>query len=203
MNLSKKYIPALLLYSRLLIAFAIFIFSFTKNFHTAYIVLSLIYTGILTDIFDGIIARNIKISTSKFRVHDTIIDLFFYFSILFYVYFKKNAVINNNIILIISILILELSMYLISLIKFGKLPSPHAVLSKFWGLYLITEFSLLILNVPGNHFRIALIIGLFVHLDRVLIYFFIKKWEHDVPSSVHAYKLRKGKQIVRKKIFNG
>ncbi len=94
-------------------------------------------------------------------------------------------------------------MYLVSLARFGKLPSPHAILSKFWGIYLVVEFSLLILGVNGSHFMFALYIGIFVHLDRVLIYILLREWDHDIPSSYHALLIRNGKSIHRNKLFNG
>jgi CDP-diacylglycerol---glycerol-3-phosphate 3-phosphatidyltransferase len=161
------------------------------------------YLGIISDVFDGIIARKLKISTQYFRVMDTIFDLLFYFSILGFIISVNPQSVRDSIILICCILILESLMYVISLFRFGMFPSPHAILSKFWGLYIVVEFSLLILGVPGSHFKIALVFGLIAHIDRVLIYIIIKQWDHDIPSSYHALMMRQGKQINRKKIFNG
>ncbi len=199
----KKHIPALLLYSRLLFAFIIIIITFLKPENARAIVLTLMYIGILTDIFDGIIARNLNVSNPTFRLLDTIFDLFFYLSILFFIISINPGAISKNILLICGILSLEGLMYLVSLIRFGKLPSPHSILSKFWGIYMIVEFSLLIIGVAGPHFTIALIFGLVAHLDRALIYLLLPQWDHDIPSSYHALLLRQGKQISRKKIFNG
>jgi CDP-diacylglycerol--glycerol-3-phosphate 3-phosphatidyltransferase len=161
------------------------------------------YIGIVTDVFDGIIARKLKVSTQKLRLLDTIFDLFFYLSILFFVFSINPAAISGNILLIGGIFSLEALMYLVSLIRFRKLPSPHSILSKFWGLYIVIEFSLLIMGVAGPHFTIALIFGCVAHLDRILIYLFLKQWDHDIPSSYHALLLRQGKEINRKEIFNG
>ena len=167
------------------------------------IVLILMYTGILADIFDGIIARMLGISTEDLRLKDTLIDLLFYVSILLYINSINPVIISDNIQLLSCIIFLECTMYSVSLIRFRKIPSPHAVLSKFWGLYLVTEFTLIILGINGTHFTLALSIGIPVHVDRLLIYLIIKKWDHDIPSSYHAFLLRQGKPIVRLKIFNG
>ncbi len=199
----KNQIPKILLYSRLVFFFIIIGITFLKISNSEIIILILIYAGIIADIFDGIIARRLNISTESFRLLDTIFDLLFYFSILFYIFsINREAVIENRK-LIICILSLEAMMYLISWIRFRKLPSPHAILSKFWGLYLIIEFTLLILHIGGIHFTVALIIGLIAHIDRVLIYTLLKKWDHDIPSSYHALLLRQGKEIKRRKLFNG
>ncbi len=199
----KFYIPKLLLYSRLVIAFIILFVTLMNITNLKWFVLSLLLTGIITDIFDGIIARKLEISTENFRLLDTVFDLFFYLSVLIFINSTNHLQIAGNIKLILILLSLEGLMYIISLIRFGKLPSPHAILSKFWGLYLVVEFSLLILGVQGNHFTIALCIGLAVHIDRVLIYTILKKWAHDIPSSYHAILIWNGKLIERNKLFNG
>ena len=196
-------LPNILLYSRLLLAFIILYSAIFLPDNAKIIVLILMYVGVLTDIFDGIIARKYNISTEKLRVRDTIIDLLFYLSILFFVLNYNPHFIYDNKFLLIIILFLEFLMYSVSLLRFKKVPSPHAILSKFWGIYIIIEMTLILLNVPGIHFTIALMIGIIVHLDRLMIYILLKKWEHDIPTCIQAYKLRKGKEIKKMKLFNG
>jgi CDP-diacylglycerol---glycerol-3-phosphate 3-phosphatidyltransferase len=199
----KKYIPEILLYSRLLLAIVIIVCIFINPPNSRIIVLVLMYTGIITDIFDGIIARNLNRYYRNFRVLDTLFDLLFYLSVFGFIIVRNPQDFLQNSYLICGILSLELLMYMVSILRFGKLPSPHALLSKFWGLYLVTEFSLLILGIKGSHFTIALAIGIFVHFDRLLIYLLLRKWEHDIPSSWHALRLRQGKPIRRMGLFNG
>jgi len=199
-----KHIPKILLYSRLFVVGTIVAFLFMPNPAKYRIwVVALMYYAIVSDIFDGIIARRFNISTENFRILDTLFDMAFYLSILAYAFAISPFTFHSNSVLIVAILCEEASMYAISLVRFRKAPSPHAILSKFWGVYLIIEFTLLLLNVEGSHFTIALFVGIAVHLDRVLIYSFLNKWDHDIPSSYHAWQLRKGKQIKRHSLFNG
>lgn len=44
-------------------------------------------------------------------------------------------------------------------------------------------------------FYLAIILGFVSHLDVILIVLFLPKWQHDVPSSYHAWQIRKGKDI--------
>jgi len=199
----KYYIPKVLLYCRLIFSLVILTTILLPFSDSKTIVLILMYIGIITDVFDGIIARKLNISTAGFRVLDTVFDLIFYLSILLFCISINHLAIADNIILILVILSLESLMYLVCLIRFRKFPSPHAILSKFWGIYIIIEFTLLINHVPGNHFAIALIIGVFVHLDRLLIFILLRNWEHDIPSSYHALLIRQGKKIKRQQLFNG
>ena len=197
------HIPRLLLYSRLAFAIFILLITIAGAVQNNGLVICLLYIGLLSDIFDGIIARKLGISTQSFRVQDTIIDLLFYLSVFGYIIASNFEIIYSSLLLIYIVLSLELLMYVISLIRFRKLPSPHAILSKFWGIYIIIEFTLLLLNIEGDHFSIAMCLGVFVHLDRVLIYSILKTWEHDIPSCYHALLLRNGEEIKRNKIFNG
>jgi CDP-diacylglycerol--glycerol-3-phosphate 3-phosphatidyltransferase len=198
-----KLIPNILLFSRPIFIGAIVFLAVTRPPHANLIVLSLITVCLVTDILDGIIARRLNISTTQFRVLDTIFDLAFYLCTLGYVFSINPVVLETNARLILSILTLEVLLYLTSLIRFGRLPSPHAFLSKVWGLYLAVEFYLLILQVEGNHFQLALCFGVIVHIDRLLIYLFLKSWDHDIPSSYHAWLLRNGKSITRHQLLNG
>ena len=199
----KSHIPKILLYIRLVFALVIIGLSLRLLPNSKTIVLCLMYLGILSDVFDGILARKFKVSTDNLRVQDTAIDLMFYLAILYFLFLNETHVFQENKVLLFIILILECSMYGTSLIRFKKLPSPHAILSKFWGIYLVIEFTLILLEVSGTHFTIALYIGLIAHIDRLLIYLILKKWEHDIPSSYHAYLIRKGLKIKKNELFNG
>jgi CDP-diacylglycerol--glycerol-3-phosphate 3-phosphatidyltransferase len=199
----KKYIPIILLYSRLFFVFIIICLTIFQSTHSVVIVLSLMYIGVVADIFDGIIARKLNVSTENFRILDTIFDLLFYCSIVLFIYTINSKPFYENALLISTIFILEFLMYFICLIRFKKFPSPHAIISKFWGLYLLIEFTLLIIGVTGKHFTIALIFGIIVHVDRLLIYMLIINWDHDIPSCYHAFQLKQGKTITRNKLFNG
>src|SRR5690349_12291452 len=196
-----KQIPNILLFSRPVFIGVIVFLAVTQPPHANLLVLSLITVCLITDILDGIIARRLNISTTQFRLLDTLFDLVFYLCTLGYIFTINPSVLETNALLIISILTLEVLLYLTSLIRFGRLPSPHALLSKVWGLYLAVEFYLLILQVEGNHFQIALCFGIIVHIDRLLIYLLLKSWDHDIPSSYHAWLLRNGKTFNRHQLL--
>src|SRR5207302_1038405 len=81
----KRYLPKILLFGRLVFAIIITNLTLFRVLNSEFIVLSLMYIGIVADIFDGIIARRLNVSTETFRLLDTLFDLFFYFSILFFI----------------------------------------------------------------------------------------------------------------------
>lgn len=94
--------------------------------------------------------------------------------------------------------IMEALCYIISLVKFGKETCTHAFLSKLWGLSLLFAFTGLIgFQQAGFFFYLAIVLGFVSHVDVILIVLFLPKWQHDVPSSYHAWRIRKGKDIKR------
>ncbi|MEO1021242.1 MAG: CDP-alcohol phosphatidyltransferase family protein, partial [Bacteroidota bacterium] len=134
-----KEIPKILIVYRLLISLIFIGIKPSSDLPTVTIVLLLLYTGILSDVFDGILARSYNIATTRLRVYDTVVDLIFYLSAFFYLYRLEENIVTDNAYLIVTILSLEVCMYVLSLVRFRKLPSPHALLSKIWGMYLVVE----------------------------------------------------------------
>jgi phosphatidylglycerophosphate synthase len=163
----------------------------------------LMYLGLLSDIFDGIIARYQNISSEKLRRLDSQTDMIFWLSIGFSTWFLFPELIMKNIISIRIILSMEVLVYVISIIKFGKETCTHAFLSKIWGLTLLIAFTSLIgFSHAGTPFYIAIVLGIISHIDRILITLIIPKWTHDVPSSFHVFLIRKGVAFKKYRFFN-
>ena len=98
---------------------------------------------------------------------------------------------------------MEALCYIISFWKFGKETCTHAWLSKLWGLSLLIAFSFLIGFSTANWaFYLCLILGLISHIDVILIILILPKWQFNVPSSFHAWKIRQGKSIKKSVLLN-
>lgn len=167
-------------------------------------ILILMYVGLLTDILDGIIARKQNSSNQNLRRLDSQTDLIFWLSIGFATWLLRSDLLRENLLGIYTIVIMEALCYVISLIKFKKETCTHAILSKFWGITLLMAFTALLgFKTAGIYFYSCVILGFIAHLDVILIILLLPKWTHDVPSSYHAYLLRKGIDIKRNKLFNG
>lgn len=161
------------------------------------------YFGLLTDIFDGIIARKVGISSEKLRRLDSQTDLFFWLSIGFANYWLNPEIIKDHWKSISLIFGMEALCYIISFWKFRKETCTHAWLSKLWGLSLLLAFTFLIGFSAANWaFYLCLILGLISHVDVILIILILPKWQFDVPSSYHAWKIRQGKSIKKSVILN-
>lgn len=196
-------LPYLLILFRFLLAPTILILSFLMKEDAAYIVLILMFLGLFSDIFDGIIARKMKIDTERMRRLDSQTDLIFWLSISFSCYLIYPALIKENLIGVIALLAMEAMCYGVSLVKFGKETCTHAFVSKIWAITLLATFtSLLGFAYGGWMMKICIVLGLISQLDVILIILFLPKWTHDIPSFYHAILIRKGIKFKKSKYLN-
>jgi CDP-diacylglycerol--glycerol-3-phosphate 3-phosphatidyltransferase len=198
-----KKLPYILIAARFLLAPIIIALAYFKSTQSAFLIVTLMYLGLLTDIFDGIIARKVGVSSEKLRRLDSQTDLIFWLSLGFASYFLNPELIQSEWKGILLIFIMEALCYLISFVKFGKETCTHAFWSKMWGLSLLIAFTYLIgFQQAGWSFYLAVGLGCLSHIDVILIVLLLPKWQYDVPSSYHAWKIRNGKQRKKTVFFN-
>lgn len=203
----RKYyinVPILLIYSRLLFSIIILILSFTQPENFRLIINTLLIIGPISDIFDGIIARKLNVSTVKLRRMDSFIDQIFWLSALAAAYVICGTFFIENAFLLIALLGAEALTYLISYIKFRKEVATHAILSKVWTLTILVTLVQIISTCESKWlFMTCFYIGVITRMEIIAILLIIRKWENDVPSLYHAILIRQGKPIKRSKLFNG
>lgn len=198
-----KNIPYILIAIRFLFALIILFLAYLKGEESRFLILVLMFIGLLTDIFDGIIARKVGVSSEKLRRLDSQVDLVFWLSLGLATYFLNTELIKSHWQSIALIFIMEALCYIISILKFGKETCTHAFLSKMWGLSLLIAFTYLIgFQQAGWAFHLTIILGIISHIDVILIILILPKWQYDVPSCYHAWQIRQGKQRKKTTFFN-
>lgn len=198
-----KKLPYILIVIRFILAPIIISLAYFNKEESKFLILILMYFGLLTDIFDGIIARKVGVSSEKLRRMDSQIDLIFWLSLGFASYFLNPELIKNEWEGILLIFAMEALCYLVSFLKFGKETCTHAFISKMWGLSLLIAFTYLIgFQQAGWAFYLAIGLGLVSHIDVILIILLLPKWQYDVPSSYHAWMIRNGKERKKTIFFN-
>ena len=200
----KPIIPKALIFSRLVIGITLIVLSslHVENYKTIAVILFTV--GLLTDIFDGIIARQLGISTQNLRRLDSSIDQIFFVSVAVATYIQCSAFFSANAVKLTILLGVEALTYLISFIKFRKEIATHSIGAKIWTLLLFATLIQIILQCQSSGlFNICFWIGLLTRLEIIAIILILKKWTNDVPSFYHSIKLRQNKEIKRNKLFNG
>lgn len=149
-------------------------------------------TALLSDIFDGKIARRLGIATPNLRRLDSIADSIFYAAATWCLWLLHPAIITDNLLPLILLLALEIARYMFDFIKFKKEASYHMWSSKLWGLFLFAGFfCALVFDATGWPVYLAIYCGLLADAEGLLISIILPQWKNDVPSFVHALRIRK------------
>ena len=197
-------LPVLLILFRLCLAPIILVLAWQFGTQASLPIVILMYLGLLSDIFDGIIARKQKLSTAKLRRMDNQTDMLFWMSIGIATWLLHPDLLRPFSPAIWAVLGMEAACYATSLLKFKKETCTHAFLSKLWGLSLLAAFNSLIgFAHAGFPVKLAIAIGVISHIDRILITLILPRWAHDIPSAYHAWLLRQGKYFKRNPLLNG
>lgn len=199
-----KHIPIILIISRLLIAVLFIVASLWHLEWSGWLIISLFSYALLSDIFDGIIARRLNVSTPLLRRLDSSVDQVFWISATVAMFIKCPDFWQEHSRKIILLLCFEAFTYVVSFWKFRKEVATHAIASKIWTLSLFATMVQVMVSCHSNIlFEICFYGGVLTRIEIIAILLFLREWTNDVPSFYHAVQLRQGKAIKRNKIFNG
>ena len=175
-----KNIPFLLILLRLTLAPIMLSLSFMHMEYVGIFLFVLLFVGILSDVLDGVIARKLKISTDNLRKWDSNVDVFFLLSCIGSAWILYPNLVEAKLPFILCILGSELFMYVVSLIRFKRLPSNHAYSSKLFALSIFVCLSTLFLSDDwGITFYIMFVIGILSYLDNILILLRLSSYKVD------------------------
>lgn len=199
-----KKLPILLIAFRLIIGPVMIALTYYYGESSSCILVALLFLGILSDIFDGIVARSTGVSSAKLRRMDSQTDLVFWLCAGWCAWLLHPQIIIDNKYAIITIFVMEALTYVFSILKFGKETCTHAWLSKLWGITLFVALTSIIgFGHGGMPLALAVVFGIISHIDVYLIILLLPQWTHDVPSCYHAWLISKGKPFKKYKMFNG
>ncbi len=148
--------------------------------------------ALLSDVFDGIIARRLGIATPTLRRLDSVADTVFYVCAAAAVWQLLPAAITSRLGALGTLAALELIRYAFDWLKFRREASYHMWSSKSWGLCLFAGFiSLLALGRDSIFVDAAVYVGIVADVEGLAISATLRRWRSDVPSIVHAIGLRR------------
>jgi CDP-diacylglycerol--glycerol-3-phosphate 3-phosphatidyltransferase len=150
--------------------------------------------ALLSDYFDGVIARRLGVATPTLRRLDSITDSIFYVCALLAALITSYALVQPYFPALVVLLLIEALRYIYDIRKFGKEASYHMWSSKLWGLLLfIGMWSLLVLHRGGWPVALAIFWGIAADLEGLAISMTLRKWQADVPTLWHARRLTKAR----------
>jgi CDP-diacylglycerol--glycerol-3-phosphate 3-phosphatidyltransferase len=152
----------------------------------------------LSDVFDGILARRLNVATPGLRRLDSIADSVFYVAALLAAWHLHPSELREYLPALLVLAAIEAARYGFDLLKFRREAAYHLWSSKLWGICLFAGFfALLVLGRGGLFVAVPIYAGILVDLEGLLVSFVLPAWKSDVPSIVHAWRLRREHQTLQ------
>jgi len=189
MSLSRS-LPWALVWLRLLLAPLMLLLAWRWPEPAAFAVC--LALAFLSDVFDGVLARRWGTVTPGLRRVDSLVDTLFCLCALGAVWLCRPEVVRGAATLLVLLLALEGLRYVVDLSKFGREASYHMWSAKLWAALLyLAFFMVLVLGQGGMWVTAALLLGIVSDLEGLAASLLLPEWRHDVPSLLHAWRLRR------------
>lgn len=156
---------------------------------------TLLVVGFASDYLDGIVARRYGVSTAGVRRYDSASDTVFYLGAAFAAWRLYPAAIRAHVVGIALVLGTQVLDHTVELAKFRREAAYHAWTAKLWGLMLAAALFTLFATGTDALLGAAILCGLLSHVENLAITLVLPSWRHDVPSVVHAARLRAGRAL--------
>jgi len=148
--------------------------------------------ALLSDVFDGVLARRWRVATETLRRWDTRADTFFYICVLTTILLRYPTAMERRWALVAGLVIAEVLQHVFAAIKYGRHASYHSILSKIWGLMLAAAtIALLGFGLDNWFLDLAIGWGILCNLQGLVMTLLLPTWQHDVLTLFHAVRLRK------------
>lgn len=187
----KMRIPAVLVSFRAALGPVVVLLSLAQRTYAGAFIAALIVLALLSDIYDGLLARLWEVDTENLRRWDTRADTFFYLCVLVAVLARHPAAILERRLLLTALIAAEAAQHLFSLYKYGRHASYHSVISKIWGLLMAAAMICLLgFDLDGWFTDFSIAWGILCILQGLAMSLLLPTWHRDVPSLFHAFRLR-------------
>ncbi|TFI51098.1 CDP-alcohol phosphatidyltransferase family protein [Mastigocladus laminosus UU774] len=145
----------------------------------------------LSDIFDGVIARRVGVSTAELRQADSWADVSVYVCIAASGWLVYRDIVIAYRLPLLMVIFAQLLWWIVNLVKYRKPASYHTYSAKFWGITLfIAIVALFGFDYAGIILWFSCIVGIIHTIEEIAMTLILPVWTHDVLSIFHALKLR-------------
>lgn len=155
---------------------------------------ALVVTALVSDIFDGVLARRWRCDTPGVRLFDSMADTVFYGCTAVALWIGQPQLLRANAVLLGVLLALEAVRWGVDFAKFGKPASYHSHLAKAWGLVMATAVVVAV-AAPGWRSASMLLagslsLGIACDLQGLAMSVVLPVWRKDVKGLRAAWGLR-------------
>ena len=150
-----------------------------------------IVAALLSDIYDGIIARRLGVETTALRRADSVADTIFYAAAAWSAWLLAPTAVRSVGRTLALLLVLEVLRYAFDYAKFRREASYHSYAAKLWGLVLALALILLLAFNISGWLHAAIWVGIVSDIEGLAISIALPVWSHDIRSIVHVLKARR------------
>ncbi|MBZ5522998.1 MAG: CDP-alcohol phosphatidyltransferase family protein [Acidobacteriia bacterium] len=153
---------------------------------------SCIVLALVSDIYDGVLARRWRCDTPRLRRWDTLADTVFYLGVLALVMLRFPMTAQRHALLFVLLVAMELGQHIFAWVKFGRNASYQSILAKAWGLLMAAATIAFFGFGLDNWFLDAVLAwGIVCNAEGFAMSAVLPTWHRDVPTLGHALRLRK------------
>jgi phosphatidylglycerophosphate synthase len=153
---------------------------------------AIVATALVSDIYDGVLARRWRCDTAGVRLFDSMADTFFYLCTAVALWVSQPQLWRTYGGLLVVLLGLEAVRFAFDCAKFGKPASYHTYLAKAWGLVMaIAVIGVFSLNRSNVFVPTALALGILCNLEGLTMSLLMPVWLKDVKTLLAAWSIRK------------
>jgi phosphatidylglycerophosphate synthase len=153
---------------------------------------AMVVTALVSDIFDGVLARRWGCDTAGVRLFDSMADTVFYLCVAVALWIGQPGVWRHSAGLLIPLLSLEVLRFGLDFAKFGKPASYHSYLAKGWGLTMaVGVVRVFWLRHSSPLLTFALVLGIACNLEGLAMSLMLPVWRKDVKTLRVAWQLRR------------
>lgn len=159
---------------------------------SGWVFVAILSTGLLSDIFDGVVARRVGVVSATLRRLDSQTDMIFWLSAALAALLLHPDIVRTYAPGFLLLVGLEIACYGVSLLRFGRETCTHAYSAKLYGVTLLIGMCALLGFAEGGlPLWLMFVAGTLSGIDVILIVLLLPDWNYDVPSSYHAFRLRR------------
>jgi CDP-diacylglycerol--glycerol-3-phosphate 3-phosphatidyltransferase len=163
----------------------------------------MVVAALLSDIFDGVLARRWKCDTAGVRLFDSMADNIFYLGCATVLWMRQPLLMWSFAVPIGVVLGIEVLKFAFDVVKFGKPSSYHSYLAKTWGLVLATTVVVSFATRATLVLQIAwwasLTLGVIACLEGLAMSLIMPEWRHDLKTLGRALALRREILLYRRR----
>jgi phosphatidylglycerophosphate synthase len=147
--------------------------------------------ALVSDIYDGVLARRWRCDTAGVRLFDSIADTVFYLCTAFALWMSQPQLWRSYGGLLVVLLVLEAVRFAFDFAKFGRPASYHSYLAKLWGLVMAVAVVGVFALDRSNVVPAALVLGILCDVEGLAMSVVMPVWRKDVKTVHAALSLRR------------